>query len=157
MSIIHNYSIPLVNLNLKKIISSWAWLIGDNKNIIALTKVGDAFFTDPNKNLYFLDVGEGAFQLISNDYNDLFNGKLDSEVVEEFLLPTVVDNLEENGIILKDGQVYSYVMLPILGGKYDEKNMYAVDIYEHYDLASEIHLQIKDLPDGSTVSFKVIP
>jgi len=34
--------------------------------------------------------------------------------------------------------------------------MYPLDIYEHYELCGEIHLKIKDLPDGTAIQMKVI-
>lgn len=151
---LEKYLIPTNDLNLMRILSTWTWLTVD-KSIVALTKIGDALLKDNDGHLYFLDVGCGTLELKANNYNDFFKKKLDYELTEELLLPVVVDNLEKHGIKLKPGQVYSYTLLPILGGTYNEKNMFAVDIYEHYNLTGEIHFQLKDKPDGTHANILV--
>jgi hypothetical protein len=151
---IEKYLIPTDDLNLTKIVSTWTWLTGD-KSIVALTKSGDALLKDENGHLYFLDVGCGTFELKASNYRDFLDKKLSYDLTEELLLPTVVDKLEQHGIILKPGQVYSYNLLPIIGGTYDEKNMFALDVYEHFNLSGEIHFKIKNMPDGTRVEINV--
>jgi hypothetical protein len=151
---IQDYLIPLDKLDLKKVLSTWTWLTGD-KSIVALTKAGDALLKDKIGGLYFLNVGFGTIELKSNNYHDLFDKKLGYELTDELLFSVIVDMLELHGKILKEDQVYSYIMLPILGGAYNEENMFPCDIYEHYNLTGEIHLEIKDKPDGSKVEIIV--
>lgn len=147
---IKKYLIPIDKLDLTKVLSTWNWLIGD-KSIVALTKSGDALLKDNNEHLYFLDIGNGTLEFKADNYNDFFDKKLSNALTEELLLPLVVEKLELHGIQLKIGQVYSYTKLPILGGTYDEKNMFAVDLYEHYSLTGDIHIKLKDLPEGTHV------
>jgi len=59
-------------------------------------------------------------------------------------------------LVRNNHEVFGYTLLPIFGGQYDNKNMYPLDIYEHYELCGEIHLKIKDLPDGTAIQMKVI-
>ncbi len=151
---IKKYLISLDNLDLTKVLSTWTWLTGE-KSIVALTKSGDALLKDNSGHLYFLDVGGGTLELKSNNYRDFFDNKLSYELIEELLLPVVVDKLEQHGIKLKARQVYSYTLLPIIGGTYDEKNMFAVNLYEHYNLTGEMHFQLKDYPDGTHVKIVV--
>lgn len=151
---IEKYLIPTDKLDLTKVLSTWTWLTGD-KSVVALTKSGDALLKDGDGHLYFLDVGGGTIEFRANNYHDFLKNKLSYELTEELLLPSVVDKLEQHGIRLEPGQVYSYIKLPIIGGTYDEKNMYALDIYEHYNLSGEIHFLLKDLPDGTYLELKV--
>ncbi len=152
---IKKYLISIDNLDINKISSNWKWLSGD-KTIVALTKSGDMLLKDNDEKLYFLNVGSGSIEHKADNFQDFFQAKLSNELIEKILLPSVIDNLEKKGIKLEKGQIYSYIILPILGGKYDEKNMFAVDIYEHFNLTSEIHFKIKDLPDGTEVKIKII-
>ncbi len=151
---IEKYLIPLDNLDHTKVLSTWTWLTGD-KSIVALTKSGDALLKDNSGHLYFLDVGGGTVELKADSYRDFLDNKLSYELTEELLLPVVVDKLEQHGIKLKPRQVYSYTLLPIIGGAYDEKNMFAVDLYEHYNLTGDIHFQLKDSPDGTHIKIAV--
>lgn len=151
---IDKYLVPIDNLDLKKVLSTWTWLTGD-KSIVALTKSGDALLKDNSGHLYFLDVGGGTVEVKADNYRDFFDNKLSYKLTEELLLTVVVDKLEQHGIKLNARQVYSYTLLPIIGGSQDEKNMFAVDLYEHYNLTGDIHFQLKDSPDGTQVDIVV--
>lgn len=155
MTINHKkYLIPLDELDHPRILSTWNWLIGD-KSIIALTKSGDALLTDNDGHLYFLETGGGTIEFKADNFKDFLENKLDEELMNELLLKPVIDRLEEQGKILETKQVYSYTMLPILGGKYDESNRFILDIYEHYNLTGDTHFQLKDTPDGTWVDVVV--
>lgn len=147
---IEKYLIPLDKLDLVKILSTWTWLT-DDKSIVALTKCGDVLLKDTAGHLFFLDIGGGTLEFKTDKYQDFFDRKLSYELTEELLLPLIVDKLEKHNFKLNPGQVYSYKILPVLGGAYDEKNMFAADIYEHFSLTGDIHFQLKDTPDGTHV------
>ncbi len=151
---IENYLKNTENLDSQRILKEWLWLVGD-MSIIFLTKAGDLLLKDSDNKLWVLDVGNGNLKLISNNFSDFFNRKLNEDVINEILLPQLIDNLESE-YILKSNEVFSYTLLPIFGGHYDNKNMYPLDIYEHYELCGEIHSKIKDLPDGTEIQMKVI-
>ena len=150
MTEIEKYTVRLDNLDLTRIINSWTWLT-DVKSVVALTKAGDMLLTDRFDKLYFLNVGAGSIELVCQNYHEFFENKLDANIIEEILIPNLVDELETRKAKLKPGQVYSYAMLPIYGGTYDVKNMGPVDLYEHYELTGTIHYKIKDLPDGTPI------
>ena len=63
-------------------------------SILSLTKAGDLLLKDADNKLWFLDVGNGNLKLISNNFSDLFNRKLNEDVIKEILLPQLIDNLE---------------------------------------------------------------
>jgi hypothetical protein len=149
------YLIPLQDIDLGAILKTWYWLIGEDKTMVALTKSGDALFKDNNNRLYFLNIGAGTVTTVADNYLDFANGKLSVDLYEELLLTGLVDDLVKSGKALKKNQVYSYIMLPILGGAYDTENMYPVNLYEHYQLTGEIHFQLKDLPNGTEV--EIVP
>ncbi len=151
---IENYLKNIKNLDSQRILKEWRWLVGD-MSILSLTKAGDLLLKDSGNKLWFLDVGNGNIKLISNNFSDLFNRKLNEDVINEVLLPQLIDNLESE-YRLKSNEVFGYRLLPIFGGHYDNKNMYPLDIYEHYELCGEIHLRIKNLPDGTAIQMKVI-
>jgi len=135
---------------LARLLENWTWLTSE-KSIVALTKSGDILLKDRNDKLYFLDVGIGEIKLISQNYQDFFQNHLSENVTEEMLMPNLIDKLERKYTNLKPGQVFSYNLLPILGGQYDESNIFPVDIYEHYSLTGIIHNKIKNLPDETRI------
>jgi len=59
--------------------------------------------------------------------------------------------LRLSGKRLKDGQLFSYKKLPIIGGDYSVDNFEPSDMEVHFSFAGQIHNQIKDLPDGMKI------
>jgi hypothetical protein len=144
MTDLNRYTISLETVNLKKVLSTWIWLTGEDKTIIAITIGGDAVLKDPKNNLYFLDVGGGELILISDNYLDFTEDKLSAEDMEELLLIELIAEMNHEDMKLAPGQVFSYTLLPLLGEAYDGKNMLPVDLYEHFSLAGEMHYKMKD-------------
>ena len=150
---IEKYLIPITNIDLERIISSWQWLAID-KTIVAITKSGDILLKDKNDFLFLLITSLGTIEYKMDDYHDFFNNKASYDLLEDLLLPSLVDKLENNGLILLEEEVYSYTLLPILGGAYDETNIFALNLYEHFMLTGLIHSQIRDKPDGTIAEIK---
>jgi len=150
-----NYILVLNGLNLTGILESWMWLTGADKSIVALTKSGDMLLKDSFGKLYFLDTGGGNLEMVANNFADFLENNLSDGQMDELLLPNLIDKLTVDGILLEPGQVYSYLILPILGGPYDSSNMYPLEAYEHYSLTGEMHHKIKDFPDGKHVRINV--
>jgi len=134
-----------------QILLDWHWLIGENKKIIFLTKAGDLLLEDYNENLYFLDVGQGITRPLEIKLSDLNYNEFNSKLLDEILLPELVEKLESKYGPLEKTKIFSYTKTPILGGEYDDNNMFPLDILEHYGLLSLIHQKIKDLPDGTEI------
>ncbi len=153
MTEIEKYILNFDNLDLTGLLENWTWLTGE-KSIVAITKAGDMLLKDRNNELYFLDTGLGEIKLISQNYLDFSQNHMSENVIEELLMPNLVDRLDRKYTNLKPGQVYSYNLLPILGGIYDETNMFPLEIYEHFGLTGEIQNKIKNLPDGTRIKIE---
>src|SRR5262249_18073796 len=77
---------------------------------------------------------------------------LGTDIMMDWFLPPLIEELREAGKVLGEGQCYSFVALPIFKeGKYSVENLFQVDAREHYGLTGSVHKQIRDLPDGSKV------
>ena len=149
----NSYIISLTDIDLSMILKTWKWLIEADKTIIALTKMGDASLKDNDNKLYHLDTGLGELNGICENYYDFMEGKVDAKIYDEILLPYLVDELEKCGKILNPKQVFAYYKIPLIGGAYEKGNIYSLNVYEHYSLTGEIHLQLKGLSNGTKIEF----
>jgi len=50
--------VDFAHINLKRLIESWDWLIGNDKTPILVSSIGDIFLEDTNEKCYWLNVGE---------------------------------------------------------------------------------------------------
>jgi len=105
--------------------------------------------------VHMLDVGAGSLVKVAES-REHFACRLDQEDnANDWLLIPLVDELEVAGITLSPGQCYSYREIPVLGGPYSMSNVKVVSLEDHLKALGPIHEKIKDLPDGTFVTFKV--
>lgn len=134
----------------ERLTEDWTWLIGTDKKVILISAIGDMFIMSDDKNIYWLDVGLGKIELIATDIEE-FKAKLkDIEKVNDWFMIDLTTELRSDKK-LKDGQLYSYKKLPIIGGDYSVDNFEPTDMEVHFSFAGQIHQQIKDLPDGTRI------
>ena len=108
--------------------------------------MGDLVLKDSSNSLYFLSITDGSMEHISNYSNDFFKNRLSADQYYEIFQPTLIENLELDEKILKEGQIYAYGILPAMGGESSIANIYCKDIYEHFILTSAAHKEIDELP-----------
>jgi hypothetical protein len=139
-----------------RLIKTWTWLMGADKRVVLISAIGDMFVIDEEGKVYWLDIGAGELSLVAGN-NQEFEGKLrDMEQVNEWFMIDLTTKLRQSERKLKDGQVYSYKKLPIIGGKYHVDNFAPLSIEEHFGYTGDLHRQMKDLPDGTTVEIKIV-
>ncbi|PKP19145.1 MAG: hypothetical protein CVU05_12010 [Bacteroidetes bacterium HGW-Bacteroidetes-21] len=140
------YLLPAGQFDYAKLLTEWKWLTGEEVRIIALTKCGDVLLRDIDNNLVFLDTGYAYLTNISDDYHDFLDKNLSMETLEQILQNEIIDHLEDCGLKLNSDEVYSFKVLPVLGGEYDENNMFPMNIYEHFNETGKAQFKIKDIP-----------
>jgi len=132
----------------------WLWLIGKNMKPMVISSIGDMFLADKNGEIFWLNVGEGKFQFVAKNYEDLKEKMNDDKTANNWLMFDLVSEIKESGLKLTEGELYSYIKLPIIGGLYSAENFRICDIATHFSFAGQIHRQIKNHPDGTSVKIE---
>jgi len=142
------YTVNLTHIDHKKLLDPWRWLIGEDKQIIVVTKIGDVVLKDPDNKLYLLSTADGTIEHLSNYADDFFKNRLSAQQYYEIFQPRFIEDLEDTeqgNKKLKEGEVYAYNILPILGGSYILENICIVEIYAHFASTAQIHKDIDEL------------
>ena len=139
-----------------RLTENWTWLIGTDKKVLLVSAIGDMFLTDNSKKVYWLDVGVGELKLAADGIRDFEEKLKNIDQVNEWFMIDLITDLRLSDNKLKDGQLYSYKKLPIIGGDYTVDNFAPLDIEEHFGYTGDIQKQIKDLPDGTTVKLEIV-
>jgi hypothetical protein len=134
-----------------RLTEDWAWLIGTNKKAILVSAIGDMFLTNDNGNIFWLDVGQGKMEMVAADKNEFEKRLTDIEQVNKWFMIDLTTQLRLSDKKLKEGQLFSYKKLPIIGGDYSIDNFEPTDMEVHFSFAGQIHNQIKDLPNGTKI------
>lgn len=87
-----------------------------------------------------------------------FQSKLRGDEGVEWLLPDLIEQLEDEGKTRHSGQCYTYAILPVFAeGKFETWNFKAVPAEQHFGITAHVHRQIEELPDGASVRVSVEP
>ncbi len=149
------YVITGFDLDISDVLIKWTWLIGTDKSVVDLTKMGDAILVNSENKLFFLDTGNGTIEELSISYSDYRNWRLSHEELRFLFLSDLLDQLILHGLLLTNGKIYSYTLLPLVGGEYNVGNVFVLDILEHFQLTGDLHYKMKDLPNGTSVEFQI--
>jgi hypothetical protein len=144
-------------IDLDDICSSWQWCLTDQKSIVFVSCVGDMFLVGNDNAINWLDTSIGQIIKVADNLEEFEQLLNDDANVDNWFLATLIEQLITNGKTLKENEVYSFKKLPALGGEYSVENLEIIDISVHFGLTGNIAEQIKDLPDGTKVNFKVAP
>lgn len=152
----HQFIKDINKINLEDVCSDWQWLLNNEYNVIMVSNTGDLFLSAKNKSVHWLDTGTGQLQKIANDTEQFYTALNDLENIDKWLLASVVLDLIEKDLILQENEVYSYKIMPILGGDYPSENFEITDISVHFSITGQIYRQVKDLPEGTKINNVVI-
>lgn len=142
------------HIDQKKLIEDWMWLIGNEMKPIAISSIGDMFLADKSGEIFWLNVGEGKFESIAKNYDEFKTKMNDDKTANEWLMFDLVSEIIGSGLELTNGKLFSYIKLPIIGGKYCAENFRISDIAAHFSFTGQIHRQIKNFPDGTFVKIE---
>jgi hypothetical protein len=137
-----------------KLTEDWTWLIGTDKTPILVSAIGDMFLQGDNGQIYWLDIGQGKFEMVADDTDEFERKLTDLKQVNEWFMIDLTTKLRLANKKLNEGQLYSYKKLPVIGGDYSVDNFEPTDMEVHFCFAGQIHKQIKNLPDGTKVNIK---
>jgi len=138
-------------VDLTDICSDWQWLLNNQYTPIIVSCSGDMFLIDKSKSISWLDTGTGQLQKVAENIDQFNLALIDIDNIDKWFLASVVLDLIEKGMTLKENQVYSYKLMPILSGDYSVENFDMTDISVHFSITGQICKQIKDMPDGTKI------
>lgn len=139
-------------IDLEDICSDWQWLLSNEYTPIIVTLSGDMFLSDKEGAISWLDTGTGQLKKIAQSLNEFLSALTDIDNIDNWLLASTVLDLIESGLILKENEVYSYKVMPIMNGDYSLTNLKATDISVHFSLTGQICRQLQNIPNGTKIN-----
>ena len=143
-------------IDLEDICSDWQWLLKNKYSPIVVSCSGDIFLSDNEGAISWLDTGTGQLKKISESAEQFFLALEDIDNIENWLLASTVLDLIESGLVLKENEVYSYKLMPILNGNYSAANFEATDISVHLSITGQTCRQVINLPQATRINKVVI-
>lgn len=150
-----NYIKDKSNINIESVLSDWNWILPKQLEVLYVTLFGDIFFTDSEGGVNWLDTGSFNLSKVAESLEKFHQLLQDEKNFNTWLLPRLCEELVTSGQKLEQEQVYSFKQMPALGGDYVVDNIKPTDIYVHFTISGQIGEQLKDIPDGTQINFKL--
>lgn len=145
-------TINISNYNPKELIQDWRWLVGKSKFPVLVSVMGDMFLQDKKDgSIHFLSVVDGGITKIADSggkFSDLLS---DKNFVTNYFPVQLIGDLKLAGNVLEPENVYSFKVLPKLGGEFNLDNIEQCHCLVNSSLTAQIHKQLHDLPDGTKI------
>ena len=151
---IHAYLIEHRGFDWRKLCANWHWRLPGKFTVWMMNRFGDLFIKMDDGRILCLRLEDGSLECLAQTKDEFCTKLDDEEIANDWLLIPLVDSLVAAGKILKEGECYAFVQLPLLGGEYDVGNIVVRTVEFQYAALGPIHEQLKDVPDGTSVSFK---
>jgi hypothetical protein len=152
----HDLIVPLDGIDTTRMLEFWRWLVPETLRPLFATALGDLFLTDTAGAIWWLDVGMGELSAVAASVDEFERIVTDGEKRAFWFGEVLVDQLRAVGQLLLPMECYSYWKLPVLGGDFVPSNYTIYPVVRHFSIWGPIHEQIRHLPDGATVTFKVV-
>lgn len=134
-------------------LSVWSPIIPAQSLVLRTNLFGDAFLVDGSGAVHMLERGACTASQIASSEEEFWR-TVDNDA-EGWQLRPLVDECRRAGKSLGDGQCYALVTPPVVGGDYTVANVWVAPWPAWFAFTADLFEQIKDLPDGTPVSFKV--
>ncbi|MBO9562704.1 MAG: DUF1851 domain-containing protein [Niastella sp.] len=144
-------TINIAGIDFDNVLSSWKWRIPNIQSVVLVSCLGDVFYVGDDGGVYWLQTDCGDLTRAADDLAQFEQFLHDEEKVDDWFLPGFVEKLVNAGKVLKAGEVYSYLKLPVIGGTYSVENIAPTDVDVHFTFSGQICEQIRNLPDGTKV------
>ncbi|MFL1548990.1 T6SS immunity protein Tdi1 domain-containing protein [Pseudomonas sp. D47] len=135
---------------------SWSWVGIDPVEVVGTTAFGSVMLKD-TQGRYWRLCPEGLYcEVIAQTRAALDEVSKDQTFLHDWYLQPMVAQAEEVLGPLASGQVYHFVISPVLGGEYAIDNVRQLDHVEQVRFCGDLALEIKDLPDGAHVTLRIV-
>ncbi len=144
--------IDISDLDCERLLSDWRWLVDKTYQPFLMTIFGDWFMESPNGSVFMLDLVSGQLNMISQSISDFDKEKEKLDNLDEWFMADLSYLCHDKGLCPGVGQCLSYKIPPILSGELIPENIDVADIMVHQSIMGQIHMGVKDLPEGTKIN-----
>ena len=138
------------------ITASWGWIGVECTQVIQLNKFGNVIFADRSGRYWRICPEELECTPIAESPTSYERLISDPEFSTDWEMARLVELAEAKYGALPPGRCFCLKTPGVLGGAYDLENIGTITVGELIRFSGDVARQIKDLPPGSKVQFKVV-
>lgn len=138
------------------ILKGWGWTGAKPAVVFDVNKFGNVIFRAVDGAYWRICPEELTCETIADTDEAFATLKQDTEFVEDWDMSRLATEAERRYGLQPAGRCFYLKTPAVLGGAYSVENVRTISIDELLRFSGEIAEQIKDLPDGAQVSFKIV-
>jgi hypothetical protein len=136
--------------------AAWGWRGFEPSLVVDQNKFGNIIFLDTRGEYWRLCPEELSCVVIARTESEYLKLKADPEFISDWTMASLVEAAEGKfGGPQPAGRCFCLKMPGVLGGAYALQNIGTISISESIRFSGDIARQIKDLPDGAKITFKL--
>lgn len=129
------------------ILEDWRWRLGSGPELFQVTLFGDLFLRAANGHVYWLDTGSNIYEQVATDQDAWHRILCANPAV--FLHASTLLHFRSLDYLPDEGQVYSWIRLPILGGRDTVNNFNLISAAVHVSHSGRVARSIREAKDGT--------
>jgi hypothetical protein len=144
--------VRLDGIDTNRLLVNWDWLLPENSSIAFVTAMGDAIVSLVDGTIHLLDTVDGRLIPAAKSFHEFKELMIQPENYVRWFLPDTVEELKRSGLSLANGQCFSPIVPPAIGGPVAPDNYHALDLIVHFAFLGGLHRELKHLPEGTPIS-----
>ena len=136
--------------------SAWGFIGLDPESIVETNGFGNVLVRDTNDRYWRICPEELSCQVVSPSSREFRRLRSSAEFEHDWQMRRLVELAQSRFGSLPDGRCYCLKVPAVLGGAYEAENLATITLSELVAASGAIALQIRDLPDGSTVKLRFV-
>ena len=152
---VHDYLIDCSGFDWAKLTETWRWRLPRSFTTWLMNRFGDLYLKTDDGKIHVLRLDDGSLRCLADSREEFCDKIDDTETANDWLMIPLVDRLVAAGKTLGPSECYAFVQIPLIGGDYTPENVEVRTVEFQYAALGPIFEQMADLPDGTTVEFKV--
>jgi hypothetical protein len=137
--------------DIEEALESWRWLVPESVRALVVTAMGDLFIIAADGSVSFLDTIAGTREPAAASVADWKRKLEDIEAFDRWFIPGLIRLLRASASLCQ-GECYSPIHPPAVGGTYSVDNWRPVHWRVHFSHSGRMHEAIKDLPDDTVIT-----
>ena len=138
------------------ICEAWSWMGIESAEVVAINKFGNVIFTDQSGRYWRICPEELECKVIAESEDSYRRRQNDPDFKQDWEMMRLVEMAEAKYGAQPVHRCFCLKIPGALGGAYEIENIGTVRIGELVRFAGDVANQIKDLPTGSKVEFKIV-
>jgi len=139
---------------LKELRESWGW-VGMEPLEVVENDFGNLIIKDKDSKYWRLCPEDLTCEVVAQNRKELDALSHDQEFLHDWYMKNLVTQAKELLGPLIEGRKYCLKIPGVLGGEYGGSNLATVPLVELVRYSGDVAKQIKDLPNGAQVQFKI--